>query len=113
MKLLTCPINGPRPLQEFAYGGVVREMPDAAASSDAEWADYVFNRTGEPGTHREWWYHLPSGTWFIAERDNVKDIIVRTYLYSPRGATPDAAAAPTANAVEAEAVAASTPSEQV
>ena len=28
MKLLTCPINGPRPVSEFVYGGEVRPMPD-------------------------------------------------------------------------------------
>jgi sarcosine oxidase, subunit delta len=80
MKILTCPINGPRPLQEFVFGGEVRPMPDPAAATDQQWADYVFNREGQPGVHKEWWYHLASGTWFIAERDNLKDVIVRTYL---------------------------------
>ncbi|HEY5315220.1 MAG TPA: sarcosine oxidase subunit delta [Pirellulales bacterium] len=84
MKLLTCPINGPRPLSEFVYGGEVRPMPDPAAASDAQWADYVFNRRGEPGVHEEWWYHLASGTWFIAQRDNVSDQFLRTYLYADR-----------------------------
>ena len=78
---LACPLNGPRPLQEFAFGGEVRSMPDPVTATDAEWADYVFNRQGEPGVCREWWYHLPSGTWFIAERDNVKDEVLRTYLH--------------------------------
>lgn len=82
MKILTCPINGPRPLQEFHFGGELREMPDPAESSDEEWADYVFNRNGEPGVKREWWYHVPSGTWFVAERHNRSDEILRTYLYS-------------------------------
>ena len=80
MKLLRCPINGLRPLSEFVFGGEVRSMPDAAACSDAEWADYVFNRRGEPGLRKEWWYHSASGTWFIAERDNLKDEFVQTYL---------------------------------
>ena len=81
MKILTCPLNGPRPLQEFLYGGEYRPMPDPHAATDVEWADYVFNRSGEPGLRREWWYHMPSGTWFMAERDNLKDIIVTTYLF--------------------------------
>ena len=81
MKVLTCPVNGPRPLQEFVYGGEVWECPDPAALSDDQWADYLFNRSGEPGILREWWYHAPSGTWFVAERDNVADRVVRTYLY--------------------------------
>lgn len=81
MKILTCPINGPRPLQEFVYGGVIRHMPDSNTATDQQWADYVFNRAGEPGVHKEWWYHVASGTWFIAERDHLKDEILRTYLY--------------------------------
>jgi sarcosine oxidase subunit delta len=80
MKLLRCPVNGLRPVQEFAFGGQVRPMPDPAAASDAVWADYVFNRSGEPGVQREWWYHLASGTWLIAERDTNKDEFLRTYL---------------------------------
>lgn len=56
-------------------------MPDASAAVDSEWANYVFNRNGEPGVKCEWWYHVPSGTWFIAERDNRSDEFIRTYLY--------------------------------
>jgi sarcosine oxidase subunit delta len=82
MKILTCPINGPRPLQEFQFGGEFREMPDPDSVSDEQWADYVFNRNGEPNVKREWWYHIASGTWFLAERNNVTDEIVRTYLYN-------------------------------
>jgi len=81
MKLLTCPVNGPRPLQEFHFGGEWREMPDPDKASAPEWAHYVFHRSGEPAIKREWWYHISSGTWFIAERDNVTDEFVRTYLY--------------------------------
>ena len=82
MKTLDCPVNGPRPIQEFHYGGEVREMPDPASVDDGQWANYVFNRRGEPGLKKEWWYHMPSGTWLIAERDTVKDEILRTYLWS-------------------------------
>jgi sarcosine oxidase subunit delta len=81
MKMLNCPINGLRPIDEFAYGGEVREMPDAQQCSDAEWADYVFNRSGAPGLKQEWWYHVPSGTWLIAERNTATDQVQRTYLW--------------------------------
>ncbi len=84
MKIMPCPINGPRPIQEFQFGGELRDMPDPQQASDDQWADYIFNRTGEPGVKREWWYHVPSGTWFIAERDNVTDTILRTYLYDEK-----------------------------
>lgn len=85
MKILTCPRNGPRPLQEFRYGGEFHEETDFNSLSDVEWADYVFNRKGEPGVLKEWWYHLASGTWFIAERDVVADRVVRTYLFDQKG----------------------------
>lgn len=80
MKQLTCPVNGLRPISEFAYGGECREMPDPGACSDEQWSDYVFNRSGAAGIKREWWYHLASGTWFIAERDTAADRVLRTYL---------------------------------
>lgn len=79
MKLLTCPVNGARPLSEFVYGGELR-IPPAADCSDKEWADYVHNRHGAPGLKHEWWYHSPSGTWFIAERNTLTDQVIRTYL---------------------------------
>jgi sarcosine oxidase subunit delta len=80
MKIIRCPVNGPRPAQEFVYGGEYRSMPDPDKATDDEWADYVFNRRGEPGVKREWWYHVPSGTWFLADRDNRTDEFLRTYL---------------------------------
>jgi sarcosine oxidase subunit delta len=83
MKIMTCPVNGLRPLLEFQYGGEWRPMPDPSACSDEQWADYVFNRNGAPAVKHEWWYHTPSGTWFIAERDTAADRIVRTWLPVP------------------------------
>lgn len=80
MKLLRCPLNGVRPVSEFAYVGEVRAMPDPDTATDAQWASYVFDRSGVPGVKREWWYHLPSGTWFIAERDVASDTVLGTWL---------------------------------
>ena len=79
MKILTCPINGPRPVSEFAYAGEVRPMPDPDHCSDEQWADYVFNRSGVPGVKKEWWYHLASGVWCLADPDTVKDEVLRKY----------------------------------
>lgn len=80
MKLLTCPVNGTRPLSEFVYGGEVRPMPDPQAVDDVTWAAYVFDRSSVPGVQQEWWCHTPSNTWFIAERHTGRDEILRTYL---------------------------------
>lgn len=79
MKIMNCPLNGPRNISEFTYGGEVKPMPDPAAATDAEWADYVFNSDNRAGVVREWWYHTPTAYWFIAERDTSSDEIVKTY----------------------------------
>ena len=68
MKILRCPINGPRPVSEFFYWGEIRAMPDPDTATDDQWADYVFNRNGAPGIKKEWWYHMPSGVWRVVCR---------------------------------------------
>lgn len=79
MKILVCPLNGPRPTSEFVYGGEVRIAPDPDTCSDVEWADYVFNRNGAPGVKYEWWCHIASGFWFIMLRDTARDVVLATY----------------------------------
>jgi sarcosine oxidase subunit delta len=79
MKIMTCPLNGPRNISEFAWGGEVKAMPDPLSCSDDEWAEYVFLENNTAGVVREWWCHLPTSYWFIAERDTVTDEIIRTY----------------------------------
>ena len=76
---MVCPLNGPRPVLEFAYGGEVRTMPDPSTCSDAQWSDYVFNRSGSPGEKFEWWCHIASGFWFVALRDTLNDKVIATY----------------------------------
>ena len=82
MKIINCPLNGPRNAQEFVHGGEVVPMPDPHASSDAEWASFVFLENNTAGVVREWWCHGPTNYWFIAERDTVTDEILRTYRAS-------------------------------
>ncbi|MDR1062759.1 MAG: sarcosine oxidase subunit delta [Azoarcus sp.] len=79
MKLMPCPLNGSRNISEFTYGGEVAAMPDPAACTDAEWANYVFNKSNPAGVVREWWLHNASSYWFIAERDTVTDTVLRTF----------------------------------
>ncbi|MGE5476325.1 MAG: sarcosine oxidase subunit delta [Bacteroidales bacterium] len=78
MKIMTCPLNGPRNISEFSYGGEVRERP-APGADPAVVADYLFHKTNQPAVAREWWCHLPTSYWFIAERNLATDEIVRTY----------------------------------
>ena len=79
MKILNCPLNGPRNISEFVWGGEVKAMPDPALSRDRAWADYVFLEDNKAGLVREWWCHVATSFWFIAERNTVTDEIIRTY----------------------------------
>jgi sarcosine oxidase subunit delta len=79
MKIMNCPLNGPRNISEFVWGGEVKAMPDPNRCSARDWADYVFLENNRAGRVREWWCHVPTSFWFIAERDTVTDEILRTY----------------------------------
>jgi sarcosine oxidase, subunit delta len=79
MKILNCPLNGARNISEFAWGGEVKAMPDPVRCSDRDWADYVFLEANTAGVVREWWCHLATSYWFIAERNTVTDEVIRTY----------------------------------
>jgi sarcosine oxidase subunit delta len=79
MKIMNCPLNGPRNISEFVHGGEVRVMPNSATCTDREWAEYVFYSNNEAGVVTEWWLHAPSGYWFIAQRHTVSDEVIRTF----------------------------------
>lgn len=89
MLLISCPWCGPREQTEFAYGGEanIARPRDPDASTDAEWAEYLFMRTNPRGRHVEHWVHADGcRRWFIAVRDTVTYRIERTY--EPGGAPP-------------------------
>jgi sarcosine oxidase, subunit delta len=79
MKTMNCPLNGPRNISEFAWGGEVKPMPDPASLDDRAWGDWLFLENNEAGVVREWWCHVPTSFWFIAERNTVTDEILKTY----------------------------------
>ena len=79
MKIMTCPLNGPRNISEFTCFGEVSAMPDPASLSDEEWADFVWLSNNTAGVVREWWCHSATNYWFIAERNTVTDEILKTY----------------------------------
>jgi len=93
MKIMNCPLNGPRNISEFVWGGEVKEMPSGPEVSPHDWAGYVFIENNIAGVVREWWCHVPTSFWFIAERNTVTDEIVRTYpaseLYAGRASFGD------------------------
>ena len=79
MKMMPCPMNGPRNISEFVYGGELKDMPDIATCSDKAWADYVFHSENRAGIVIEWWMHAASAYWFLAERNTVTDEILHTW----------------------------------
>mgnify|MGYP003343357546 CR=1 FL=1 len=79
MKLLHCPLNGPRNISEFTYGGECRDMPDPDRSTREDWAEYVFFNDNPADVITEWWCHTATSYWFLAERDTRNDAVLRTY----------------------------------
>jgi sarcosine oxidase, subunit delta len=79
MKIMHCPLNGPRNISEFIYGGELKTMPDPTTCSDREWANYVFYHDNQPGVVTEWWLHAASSYWFLAERNVLTDEVLRTF----------------------------------
>ncbi len=90
MKILTCPVNGPRNISEFVWYGEVKTAPDPATASDGEWTAYLFLENNTAGEVFEWWLHAPTNTWFIARRNTVSDEVLETmtvdaFFARPRG----------------------------
>ncbi|GAB3288062.1 sarcosine oxidase subunit delta [Parasphingorhabdus pacifica] len=78
MMLIPCPWCGPRDVDEFHYGGQadVRYPKDPNATSDEEWAQFLFFRDNPKGLFVERWSHA-SGCrrWFTVRRDTVSNHI--------------------------------------
>jgi sarcosine oxidase, subunit delta len=78
MKIMVCPLNGPRNISEFVWAGDVKAMPDPLVCTDADWADFLFMEDNIAGVVDEWWLHAPSNYWFIARRNTLTDEIIAT-----------------------------------
>ena len=79
MKIMPCPLNGPRNIQEFICAGPVEAQPDPNRCTDDEWSTFVWMEENRAGVVREWWCHAATSYWFIAERNTVTDEILATY----------------------------------
>jgi sarcosine oxidase subunit delta len=82
MLLIPCPYCGPRPENEFRYGGEahIARPADPSAADDAAWTDYLLVRSNPKGIHAERWRHIHGCGWFFnALRDTVDDRILATY----------------------------------
>ena len=76
---MPCPLNGLRNISEFICGGEVKSMPDPITGKNLEWAEYLFIENNTKGVVREWWMHVPTSYWFIAERNTETEEIIKTY----------------------------------
>ena len=104
MKIMPCPLNGPRNVQEFICAGPVEPHPDPNRCTDHEWTEFVWMEENLDGVVREWWCHVATSYWFIAERNTVTDEILATYPadrvfserveFEPLAPPPEAAAKP-------------------
>ena len=104
MKIMPCPLNGPRNIQEFICAGPVEPHPDPNRCTDHEWTEFVWMEENLAGVVREWWCHVATSYWFIAERNTVTDEILATYPadrvfserveFEPLATPPEAAAEP-------------------
>ena len=82
MLLIPCPWCGPRPENEFRYGGQahVTRPADPAAVDDVAWGAYLYLRDNPKGRHTERWRHLHGcGRFFNCVRETVNDRIAATY----------------------------------
>ena len=81
MLLIPCPWCGPRPENEFRYGGQAHLVRPAnpASVDDAAWTAYLYLRDNTRGAHTERWRHQSGcGRFFNCVRDTVTDRIATT-----------------------------------
>jgi heterotetrameric sarcosine oxidase delta subunit len=77
MHELECPRCGPRPLEEFTFGGERREVPDWLTDRDERDFDevWVFENPAGPSTER--WFHTAGcRRWLTVRRDTAADHVL-------------------------------------
>jgi len=80
MLRIPCPYCGTRDESEFRFGGESHVERPGLDVSDADWADYLFNRNNPKGLHYERWCHTYGcGQWFNVARDTVTHDIHAVY----------------------------------
>ncbi len=80
MLRIPCPYCGTRDESEFRFGGESHVERPGLEVSDAEWADYLFNRNNPKGLHYERWCHTYGcSQWFNVVRDTLTHEIDAVY----------------------------------
>jgi heterotetrameric sarcosine oxidase delta subunit len=77
MLWLDCPRCGRRPLEEFAFGGEVRDVPDSISDPDARDYDEVWIFENPDGETTERWFHAHGcRRWLTIRRDTRVDQVL-------------------------------------
>ncbi len=77
--MVPCPRCGPRPQEEFTFGGELRALPE----EDVEDFARVYLRRNAPGAQRERWFHaLGCRRWATVTRDTVTNRIDPGVIHS-------------------------------
>jgi len=77
---IRCPFCGERDEADFRYGGEHGAARPAAAVSNDDWADYLFNRENVRGiAYERWCHHFGCGRWFCIARDTSTNKIHAVY----------------------------------
>jgi heterotetrameric sarcosine oxidase delta subunit len=76
--LLSCPTCGPRPVDEFSWGGEFTERP-ARGCDDRELFRTLYTKRNVAGVQDEWWFHgAGCREWFTALRDTRTNEVLST-----------------------------------
>jgi heterotetrameric sarcosine oxidase delta subunit len=76
---LTCPNCGPRPLEEWRYGGETPSVPDSVTDPAARNVDRVWFSDNVDGPVVERWYHLAGcRRWTTVLRDTHTDTVLES-----------------------------------
>lgn len=79
MLLLPCPNCGPRPLEEYRFGGELPSVPERITDPDERDVDHVWFYDNADGPSTERWFHAHGcRRWMTVTRDTRTDHITPT-----------------------------------
>ncbi len=77
MLIVTCPNCGPRPVEEFRFGGEIPQPPASVTDALERDFDQVWMFTNAAGVQNERWFHdAGCHRWLTATRDTSIDRFV-------------------------------------
>ncbi len=77
MLWIPCPNCGPRPVEEFRFGGEPPGAPDWVTDPEERNVDYLWFFDNVHGEQTERWYHLAGcKRWATIRRDTVTDTVI-------------------------------------